>query len=57
MTVDAWLAAALADADRRALPDLKPMLEALARAMQALREADFNEDAGGGSGGGDAPPR
>ena len=45
MTVESWLQAALADAERRALPDLKPLLEALARATRLLREADFNDDA------------
>ena len=45
MTVDAWLEAALADADRRGLPELKPLLEALSRSTKALREADFNADA------------
>ena len=42
MTIEQWLQAALADADRRGLPGLKPVLEALARAAQALRAADFN---------------
>jgi hypothetical protein len=45
MTVDAWLKAAVADAERRGLPELKPLLEAIARATQALRAADFNDDA------------
>ena len=45
MTVEAWLKAASADADARGLPELKPLLEALARAMAALRAADFNDDA------------
>ena len=45
MTIDSWLQAALADAERRGLPDLKPLLEALARATKLLREADFNADA------------
>ena len=45
MTVESWLQAALADAERRALPDLKPLLEALARATRLLRQADFNDDA------------
>jgi hypothetical protein len=40
MTVEAWLRAALADADRRGLPALKPMLETLARSTEALRAAD-----------------
>lgn len=43
--LEAWLRAALADADRRGLPDLKPLLEALARATEALRAADFNDRA------------
>jgi hypothetical protein len=38
--VDAWLAAAIADAERRGLPELKPLLEALARSTVALRAAD-----------------
>jgi hypothetical protein len=45
MTTDDWLAWAGADADRRALPELKPLLAALAGAMRALRAADWNEDA------------
>jgi hypothetical protein len=45
--VDAWLAAVVADAERRGLPELGPLLESLARATTALREADFNADASG----------
>ena len=45
MTIDAWLTAAIADAERRGLPELKPILEALARATTALRAADFNAHA------------
>ena len=41
MTVDAWLKAAIEDAERRGLPELKPILEGLAQAMRALRAADF----------------
>jgi hypothetical protein len=37
MEVEAWLAAAQADADRRGLSELKPMLAALAAATKALR--------------------
>jgi hypothetical protein len=40
MTIDVWLKAACADADKRGLGDLKPLLENLARAMAALRDAD-----------------
>ncbi len=45
MTIDTWLKAAIADAERRGLPELKPLLENLAQATQALRKADFNLDA------------
>ena len=45
MTIDAWLQAAIADAERRGLPDLKPVLETLAKATTALRAADFNQSA------------
>ena len=38
--IDPWLEAACADAERRGLPELKPMLEALARSTAALRAAD-----------------
>jgi hypothetical protein len=47
MTITSWLQAAIADAEKRGLPDLKPLLEALARSSQALRSADFNDDASG----------
>jgi hypothetical protein len=47
MTIDAWLQAAIADAERRGIPQLKPILEALARSTRALRAADFNDDASG----------
>ena len=45
MTIDAWLQAAIADAERRGLPDLKPVLETLAKATTALRAADFKQSA------------
>jgi len=45
MTIDAWLQAAVADAEKRGLPELKAILETLARATRALRAADFNDDA------------
>jgi len=45
MTVETWLEWALADADRRNLPELKPLLESLARVTHALRSADFNDRA------------
>lgn len=40
MTVESWLAAAIADAESRGLAALKPILETLARSTLALREAD-----------------
>jgi hypothetical protein len=39
MTVESWLASAVADAERRGLPALKPLLETLARSTEALRRA------------------
>ena len=45
MTIDTWLQAAIADAERRGIPELKPILEALARSTRALRAADFNDNA------------
>ena len=47
MTIESWLKAAIADAEQRGLPELKPILETLARATTALRSADFNDDASG----------
>ena len=41
MTLAEWLEAAIADAERRGLPELKPLLEGLAQATQALRDAQF----------------
>jgi hypothetical protein len=43
MTIDDWLAGACADADRRGLADLKPLLAALADATRALRAAGWEE--------------
>ena len=42
-----WLDNATQDAERRGLPELKPLLEALARSTSALRTADWNYDATG----------
>ena len=47
MTIKAWLETAAQDAERRNLPGLRPMLEALARSTSALRSADWNIDAKG----------
>ena len=45
MTLDDWLVAAKTDADRRDLPELKPLLDALADATRALRAASWNRHA------------
>jgi len=42
MDLDDWLKDALADAERRGLTELRPLLETLARATRALRVADWN---------------
>jgi len=49
--IDTWLAAAVADAERRGLPELKPLLEALARSTEALRaaEAELRDRTGPGA--------
>jgi hypothetical protein len=39
------LQSALADAERRGLPELKPLLEALAKTVAVVRAADFNQSA------------
>jgi hypothetical protein len=47
VTVANWLAAAIRDATRAGLPQLKASLEALARATDALRAGSWNDDAAG----------
>jgi hypothetical protein len=47
MTVAQWLEHAILDAERRGLPELRPLLEGLARATSALRAADWNRDLSG----------
>ena len=47
MTIKTWLENAVQDAERRGLPELRPLLESLARATSALRTADWNFDATG----------
>jgi hypothetical protein len=44
MSIDEWLEAAVADAVRRGLPELKSQLEALAQTIRLLRTADFQDD-------------
>ena len=45
MQIAVWLQSAVADAERRGLPELKPLLEALAKTVAAVRAADFNVNA------------
>ena len=45
MTIEEWLLAASADADRRRLAQLKPLLETLARSTERLRQADRDASA------------
>jgi len=49
VTIKSWLDNATHDAERRGLPALRPLLEALARSTSALRSADWNFDATGES--------
>jgi hypothetical protein len=43
MDIKTWLDVAIADAKRRGLPELEPLLRALAKSTEALRTADFAE--------------
>ena len=45
MTIEEWLRAATADAERRQLAELAPRLAALAEATRQLRGAPWNRDA------------
>jgi hypothetical protein len=45
MTIEDWLKAAIADAERRGLPELKPLLEGFAHATRLLRSAGFGGNA------------
>ncbi len=45
MTIADWLAGAKADAEKRGLPELIPMLEGLAQSSERLRAADWNDQA------------
>ena len=47
MMIEHWLASACADAERRNLPGLKPLLTSVSQAMQVLRNADWNDEADG----------
>jgi hypothetical protein len=41
--IDTWLSAAIADAERRGLPQLRPLLEGLAQSTRQLRAAEWND--------------
>jgi hypothetical protein len=45
MTIAEWLAAAKADAEKRELPELIPLLDGMAQATERLRAGDWNDDA------------
>jgi hypothetical protein len=47
MSIEDWLASAVADAERRGLPELRPLLEAFARMLHTLRNAGFDDRADG----------
>jgi hypothetical protein len=47
VTIEQWLEDAKQDAYRRRLPELATLLESLAQATTALRQADWNDDASG----------
>jgi len=58
MTIESWLQAAVADAEKRGLPELRTLLEGLAQLTDELRSADFNERADGRRGEAEpAPPQ
>lgn len=44
MTIAEWLAQAKADAEKRGMPELIPMLDGLAQATERLRAADWNNN-------------
>ncbi len=47
MTIERWLKAAIEDAERRGLPELKPLLEGLAQSTKVLRTVQPGADADG----------
>ena len=50
MDIHTWLECALADARRRGLEALEPLLRSLAESTRQLRAADWNDDARGNDG-------
>jgi hypothetical protein len=49
MTIAEWLAAAKADAEKRGLSELIPLLDGLAQATERLRAASWNDTADQGT--------
>ncbi len=47
MTPTEWLACALIDVERRDIPELPSLLEAIVRSTASLRNAAWNADASG----------
>lgn len=45
MNLNDWLAASIADAKKRGLDELVPILESLAAATRILRETPWDQDA------------
>jgi hypothetical protein len=43
-SLEDWIAFARVDAERRGLPELKPLLGGLLAAVRELRAADWNDD-------------
>lgn len=56
MNLDTWLQTAIADAQKRGLPELKALLEGLANSTRALRGASYIEPAHGRRGDGSDDP-
>jgi hypothetical protein len=44
MDITDWLQAAIADAERRGLGELRPLLQSLAQATDVLRRADWDDE-------------
>ncbi len=45
-----WEKSAIVEAERRGLPELRPLFESLAQSLAILRTADWNADAGSENG-------
>jgi|WetSurMetagenome_2_1015567.scaffolds.fasta_scaffold676770_2 hypothetical protein len=55
LAVGAWLRRALEDAERRGMPELKPLLESLAESTVSLRKAEWNEQVASPAGAAEGP--